>query len=124
MTITLKGLKNCWLSPAGLVVNSAKHFFPQSWHNDLALCILRDKWNMNDIYDVEDKISDINICFSATDMLEEKGWVRLQTVLTSTRTEWIVCSNKKLTSKAKKVIQDWCIANDTTYEKSLWSCWI
>lgn len=68
----LKGLEKCWLSPKGVIINNDREFEGTAWHEDLAFCILRDLWGMEEKLDAFEKVHE-KYNGSSTGELEDLG---------------------------------------------------
>lgn len=110
----LKNLELCWLSPRGQIVINDREFDPdRSWHEDLALCILRDIWKLESKMGAFKKVH-MKFSNSSTEELENLKWIRLHKGATMSR--WIL--SERITKKQELVILDWCMENDRPFQNS------
>ena len=111
----LKGLNNAWLNPSGRIITTADGFYGDgSWHVDLGLCLLRDMWKLDHYLDAFEKLKS-KFDHTASDELEDQGWLRLMGFGGMTPL-WILPLGKKPTAKQSATIQDWCMANGRSYD--------
>ena len=109
----LKGLDNCWLSPKGRIVIKDREFWAdKAWHQDLALCILRDIWGLTEKLDAFKVVQKTHE--TATSELEDLKWIRLHC---SVKPLWIMPIDRRITKKQELVILEWCMENNTSFDK-------
>ena len=111
----LHNLSNCWLNPGGRIITKDREFFGDyAWHEELALCILRDIWGLEDSAEAFEKVHQ-KFSNTATEELEGKGYVRLHG-FGGLPPKWILPCDHRLTESQESTIQSWCIDNNVKYE--------
>lgn len=113
--MNLLNLNNAWLSPTGRWVIKDREFdsMKGAWHEELALCILRDIWNVKSRLDAFDKVNQ-KFNNTAIEELENIGWIRLHGY-GGIIPKWIAPQNE-ITKKQQIEIVDWCNVNNKIYE--------
>ena len=114
----LEGLNNAWLSPLGRFVTEAEDFFADgyAWHEELALFILKDLWHLETHWDAFEKVHK-KFNNTATEELENKGWIRLHG-FGGLEAKWILPCSYKLTKRQERSVLDWCLTNKKNYDDS------
>lgn len=120
----LRGLRNAWLSPAGEVVVDHEDFAPMgAWHEELAVCIVRDLLNFEpskSAYTVTEKVRSMNGGFAYVyEYLESIRWVRL--CGWQLKVKWVIPDGLVFPAQ-RRIIEAWCKANDTTWDKAVDRC--
>ncbi len=111
----LSNLENCWLSPTGRVITDSRQFFHDTpWHENLANCILRDIWGLEDELDAFQRVQE-KFGNTSTEELEHLGYIRLHGFGGLTP-KWIIPLRHRLTKKQESVIVDWCNDNNILYD--------
>lgn len=115
-------LSNCWLSPEGEIIVGDDEFDGNSFHEELALCIIRDLKCFQTKMDAFDWIHENFWNKYAYDWLEEQGWIRLHGFRQSDRARWITFQDQKLTFQQKQKIRKWCELNGKTWDEAVQVC--
>lgn len=112
--ITLKDLRNAWLSPTGrLVVDDVKECLDLlAWHQDIACAIIRDEQGLDSHKTAFFWVAGLKFNYSPTEYLEDKRWIRLHG-FGGRKPGWI--ARERITKAQERVIVDWCVANGRPY---------
>lgn len=115
----LLNLTNCWLSPQGEVFVWDDEMNGDAFHEELALCIIRDLQGFDTYNDAWSWIHDLEDSPSyAYVWLEDNGWIRLHGFrVESSRARWII--NGTMTFQQKMKIRQWCKINEVSWEKAV-----
>jgi hypothetical protein len=105
MSNNLRQLRQCWLSPTGEI----RGLFLN--HESEAFEILKELGKYK--YFFRQKLDRKNRFHYAYEYLETLGWIRLH----AAKQKWILM--KRPTFLQRKVIKDWCMYNNVTYDKSV-----
>lgn len=115
LTVELHNLRNAWLSPQGELINDHDEFYSDgAWHESLAQCLVKDLLSIRVKFDVIDQVRSTTGHAYCYTLLEERGWIRLQTWPGTTKSKWVV--GDFMTPAQREVIENWCLENNV-----LWS---
>jgi hypothetical protein len=118
----LFNLTDCWLSPKGEIVIGDDEFDGNTFHEELALCLIRDLKGFAGKREAYCWLRDVFGNKDAYDWLEEEGWIRLHSMRRIERARWITYEDQRMTFQQKQKIRQWCKVNGKTWKDAVWVC--